>query len=187
MVATVTSTPTPTTTITTVHTQTQQNGNGAANGTPRRADTNNQEKEQEVEEEEDKTRVWAIWTRNYGTDAASNPAKNTLYILRLVIDPPSSPSFSPSSPDLQLAFDAVLHSALDTARAWNCGAVHLWNPTPIARDLISRSGVTHSYVHRDVDSIPSMMWYGPEGEGRENDGEGKGAVDWIANEKYCWC
>ncbi|KAI3322114.1 hypothetical protein HD806DRAFT_523507 [Xylariaceae sp. AK1471] len=125
---------------------------------------------------QEKTRMWAVWARNYGADAATNPAKNTLYILRLVIS-----SSSPSSiPDLQLAFNAILHSALDTARTWNCGAVHLWNPTPLTQDLISKADIAHSYVHRDVDSIPSMMWYGPKDEQ-------KGAVDWIANEKYCWC
>ncbi|KAJ8121136.1 hypothetical protein ONZ43_g2337 [Nemania bipapillata] len=74
-----------------------------------------------------------------------------------------------------------MHGALDAARAWHCGAVHLWNPTLDVRGLIARCGLAHKFVDREVDSIPSMMWYGPE------KAAGKNAVDWIANEKYCWC
>ncbi|KAI0872934.1 hypothetical protein GGS24DRAFT_413742 [Hypoxylon argillaceum] len=141
-------------------------------------------------EEKKKTRMWAVWTRNYGADAASNAAKNTLYILRIVIennnynDTTAAAAASTLDPEAhQLAFDAIMHSALDAARAWHCGAVHLWNPTLAVRGLIARCGLAHKFVDREVDSIPSLMWYGPKDE-RE---EGKAAVDWIANEKYCWC
>ncbi|KAI1310430.1 hypothetical protein F5Y03DRAFT_382680 [Xylaria venustula] len=149
------------------------------------------------EEKEKRTRMWAIWTRNYGADAASNAAKNTLYILRLVIDDDSSGNDGTSSSSsssaaaaadpkaLQLAFDAILHGALDAARAWNCGSVHLWNPTSAVRDLIAGSKVAHKFVDRETDSIPSMMWYGP-GENK-NKNENEDAVEWVANEKYCWC
>ncbi|KAI1279999.1 hypothetical protein F5Y07DRAFT_20366 [Xylaria sp. FL0933] len=157
------------------------------------------------------TRMWAIWTRNYGAEAASNTAKNTLYILRLVIDNNGSaettPSATPSSSAaaaaaaaaadpkaLQLAFDAILHGALDAARAWNCGTVHLWNPTPAARELIAGSGVAHKFVNRELDSIPSLMWYGADDKKAEKKGEEgeeveeeEEEVDWLANEKYCWC
>ncbi|GAP92321.1 putative lysine acetyltransferase [Rosellinia necatrix] len=148
---------------------------------------------------ESRTRMWAVWTRNFGADAASNPAKNTLYILRLVIDDDddnnddcgNSVGGAARDPKaLQLAFDAIMHSALDAARAWHCGAVHLWNPTPAVRRLVAGSGLAHRFVDREVDSIPSMMWYGPGGGGGGDGGSksGKGqAVDWIANEKYCWC
>ncbi|KAI1181904.1 hypothetical protein F5B17DRAFT_231473 [Nemania serpens] len=155
-------------------------------------------------EGEGKTRMWAIWMRNYGEGAASDPAKNTLYILRLVIDENSISSPSPSpSPDpkaLQLAFDAIMHSAMDAARAWHCGSVHLWNPTPVVRGLIAGSGLAHKLVDREVDSIPSMMWYASDNGTKnknknknKNEGEGEGegeemeVVDWVANEKYCWC
>ena len=146
---------------------------------------------EDEEEKADKTRMWAIWTRNYGADAAANAAKNTLYILRLVIDNNNNNNnnrnASSSSPDpkaLQLAFDAILHGALDAARAWNCGTVHLWNPTPAVKDLIVASGVAHRFVDRQMDSIPSLRWYAP-GEGGKRVTEDM--VDWIANEKYCWC
>ncbi len=142
-------------------------------------------------EEGKKTRMWAIWTRNYGTDAASNTAKNTLYILRLVIDNNNNSNngggSTASDPKaLQLAFDAILHGALDAARAWHCGTVHLWNPTPAVAELIAGSGVAHRFVDREVDSIPSMMWYGAD-ENKNNREEKEEVVDWIANEKYCWC
>ncbi|KAI0193417.1 hypothetical protein EV127DRAFT_16960 [Xylaria flabelliformis] len=155
----------------------------AHNGT-----TEDDHSREEEEGEEAKTRMWAIWTRNFGgADAASNPEKNTLYILRLVIDDnnnstsSSSSSPSPSSADrkaLQLAFDSIMQSALDAARPWSCGTVHLWNPTPVVRELITGSAIAHKFVDREVDSIPSMMWYGAE----EDE-----PIDWIANEKYCWC
>ncbi|KAI1163722.1 hypothetical protein F5B18DRAFT_671998 [Nemania serpens] len=152
-----------------------------------------------------KTRMWAIWMRNYGEGAASNPAKNTLYILRLVIDNTTTATSSSSSSNeggisvpsadpkaLQLAFDAIMHSAIDAARAWHCGSVHLWNPTPVVRGLIAGSGLAHKFVDREVDSIPSMMWYVSDDEiGNEDERMGKGngreVVDWVANEKYCWC
>ncbi|GAW19893.1 hypothetical protein ANO14919_093860 [Xylariales sp. No.14919] len=126
-------------------------------------------------------RMWAIWTRNYGVDAAFDASKNTLYILRLVIEGNGN---SPPEPGvLQLAFNAILHSALDAARTWHCGTVNLWNPTATVRGLIAASAVTHRFVDREVDSIPSMMWNGPDGA----EDEKEEAVDWIANEKYCWC
>ncbi|KAH8163663.1 hypothetical protein CIB48_g4596 [Xylaria polymorpha] len=143
---------------------------------------------------EAKTRMWAIWTRNYGADGASDPEKNTLYILRLVIDDDNN-STGTSSPDrrkaLQLAFDAVMQSALDAARPWSCGTVHLWNPTPVVQELIAASAIAHKFVDRELDSIPSMMWYGAtaadDDDGDDDKEEKEPVVDWIANEKYCWC
>ncbi|KAI0515316.1 hypothetical protein F5B22DRAFT_198246 [Xylaria bambusicola] len=132
-------------------------------------------------EKANKARIWAIWTRNYGSDAATNAAKNTLYILRLVIDT-NDTSSDPKA--LQLAFDAILSGAMDAARSWNCGTVHLWNPTPVVKDLIAASGVAHRFVDRQMDSIPSMRWYASDESGEKVTED---AVDWIANEKYCWC
>ncbi|KAI1266081.1 hypothetical protein F5Y18DRAFT_36571 [Xylariaceae sp. FL1019] len=123
------------------------------------------------------TRVWAIWARNYGSDAATKSENNTLYILRFVIMRPRG-STEPDSKALQLAFNAILHSALDTARTWHCGKVNLWNPSSQVKALAAGSGVKHHFVDREMESISSMMWYGPE---KESD------VDWFANEKFCWC
>ncbi|KAI1821644.1 hypothetical protein F4861DRAFT_446083 [Xylaria intraflava] len=125
-----------------------------------------------------RARMWAVWTRKYSVDASGDAAKNTLYILRFVIVDDDADGKDDDAGARQLAFDAILRAALDAARSWHCGAVHFWNPSTLVRGLAASSGVPHAFVHRDVDSIPSMMWYGP-GPSDE--------VDWVANEKYCWC
>ncbi|KAL7628997.1 hypothetical protein AAE478_000515 [Parahypoxylon ruwenzoriense] len=136
-------------------------------------------------------RVWAIWTRNYhgSSGGASNPAdnadKNTLYILRLVIDNGDEPGAGEAgkaeeevNPHLLAAFTAVLRAAQREAAAWHVGKMDMWNPSATVRSLIKRSGLPHRWVDRDTDSIPSMMWYG-DAAGTD--------VEWVANEKYCWC
>ena len=60
-----------------------------------------------------------------------------------------------------------------------------YTPTPAARRLIERSGQEHRWVDREVDSIPSLMWYG-DGEEREKVKEDE-EIEWVANEKFCWC
>lgn len=117
-------------------------------------------------------RVWVVWTRNYHDEPAET-GKNKLYILRLVFeDPQAGPD------DLLGPFAAVMRRAHEFARQWNLGKIDLWNPTPQAAELVKRSGLESELVEREQDSIPSLMWYG---EGSVDD------VDWVANEKYCWC
>ncbi|KAI0175838.1 hypothetical protein GGR52DRAFT_538341 [Hypoxylon sp. FL1284] len=131
--------------------------------------------------EDDGRRVWGVWARNYGgvSAAAPDPAlcvdKNTLYILRLVVE---SDEDEKDEEETAAAFAAVMRAALREARAWHLGKVHLWNPSPAVRRLVDRCGLRHAWADRDTDSIPSMMWYGGE-DARE--------VEWVANEKYCWC
>ncbi|KAI0890274.1 uncharacterized protein GGS22DRAFT_11304 [Annulohypoxylon maeteangense] len=125
-------------------------------------------------------RVWAVWSRNYyggSGKPTDNVEKNTLYILRLVIESEASEGEKPSE-DVVEGFTAVLRTALHEAAIWNLGKVDLWNPSPLVKTLIERSGVQHRPVERDVDSIPSMMWYGDEKISE---------IEWVANEKYCWC
>ncbi|KAI1143110.1 hypothetical protein F5Y05DRAFT_142975 [Hypoxylon sp. FL0543] len=125
-------------------------------------------------------RVWAIWSRNYhGSTPAETVDKNTLYILRLVIEPDAAPAEGqPPSADVQEAFAAVVHAALREAAKWHLGKIDLWNPSRAARLLLENCGLDHRWVDREEESIPSMMWYGNE-DIRD--------VDWIASEKYCWC
>ena len=63
---------------------------------------------------------------------------------------------------------------------WGLAKVDLWNPNPLVRGLLAdiAGDAPHEWVERDVDSIPSLMWYG---------GEAEEDVEWVANEKYCWC
>ncbi|KAI2636075.1 hypothetical protein GGS21DRAFT_64020 [Xylaria nigripes] len=123
--------------------------------------------------DKDKTRMWAIWTRPLMVGADDDAAKNTLYFMRFVIE--KTPADRQA---LQLGFNAILQAALDAARTWHCGTVRIWNPDAQTKELIDGSGVPHSYVHRDMSSIPSMMWYGSEADEK---------VDWIANDRSCWC
>ncbi|KAI8962319.1 hypothetical protein F5Y11DRAFT_195758 [Daldinia sp. FL1419] len=130
----------------------------------------------------DGRRVWAVWSRNYhgGSGApADHVDKNTLYILRLVIESEQSESENETpSEDIRQAFNAVIQAALREAKRWHLGKVDLWNPSPVAKKLIDGSGLRHRWVERDADSIPSMMWYGDEDVRN---------IEWVANEKYCWC
>lgn len=117
-------------------------------------------------------RVWAIWTRNYrgvGDDAD----KNTMYILRLVVEDDSVPQ-----EELSASLAAVMHKAQTEAKQWRLGKIELWNPTPTMDALIKKSGLEHDVIERQKDSIPSLMWHG-ENETSE--------VVWVANEKFCWC
>ncbi|KAI1656772.1 hypothetical protein F4813DRAFT_125281 [Daldinia decipiens] len=127
-------------------------------------------------------RVWAVWSRNYyGSSGApaDNVDKNTLYILRLVIEPESTEAGNETpSEDVGEAFGAVVQAALREASRWHLGKVDLWNPSPTVKKLIGSSRLQHRWVERDEDSIPSMMWYGDEDVRN---------VEWVANEKYCWC
>ncbi|KAI0834117.1 hypothetical protein F5Y06DRAFT_300997 [Hypoxylon sp. FL0890] len=125
-------------------------------------------------------RIWAIWTRNYyGSDPTKTVDKNTLYILRLVIEPDAEPTEGqPPSADVQEAFAVVIQAALREAAKWHLGKIDLWNPTSTTKLLLETSGLEHRWVEREEESIPSIMWYGNE-DIRD--------VDWIASEKYCWC
>jgi hypothetical protein len=117
-------------------------------------------------------RVWAIWTRNYSGDG-DDAEKNTMYILRLVVEDDTTPE-----EELTSSFATVIHKAQEDARQWRLGKIELWNPTPVLDALIEKSGLGHDVVERQKDSIPSLMWH------RESDA---GQVDWVANEKFCWC
>ncbi|KAI1640087.1 hypothetical protein F4809DRAFT_560674 [Biscogniauxia mediterranea] len=140
-------------------------------------------------------RVWAVWSRSYhGKDpdpATEAGRKNTLYILRLAIDAGEGEgegdedAIIGNDDELAAAFRAVLRAAVREARAWRLAKIDMWNPTPAARRLVERSGRAHRWVDREVDSIPSLMWYG-DGEEREKVREDE-EIEWVANEKFCWC
>lgn len=117
------------------------------------------------------SRIWAVWIRNYAGDA-TRIEKNTLYILRLVVEDDTAPL-----EDLTASFAAILRKAQAEAMQWRLGKIELWNPTPVIKSLVETSGVEHKWVERETDSIPSLMWYG-EGDAS--------TIDWVANEKFCW-
>jgi hypothetical protein len=117
------------------------------------------------------SRIWAVWMRNYA-GGATEIKKNTLYILRLVVEDDTAPH-----KDLTASFVAILRKAQAEAVQWKLGKIELWNPTPVIKSLVETSEVEHKWVDREKDSIPSLMWYG------ESDAS---QIDWVANEKFCW-
>lgn len=135
-------------------------------------------------------RIWAIWTRSYYSPLGPN-SDNTLHILRLVIEDELAPSsFSkltggPSYDEgiLQTKagqLKAILEVAKSEAKDWATRHVELWNPSDYVKMLVDRTGLEHSKVEREKESIASLMWYG-EGKGGAND------IVWLSNEKYGWC
>ncbi len=149
-------------------------------------------------------RVWAVWARNYqAAPEAGGRAHNTLYILRLVVEgmdedeeegkgrAEGGEGEDEGGEELAEALAVVIDAARAEAARWGFGKVDLWNPTPLVRRLLDRKGagaaaaggMPCAWVDRDKDSIPSLMWYG-DGDG---DGDGEAEVEWLANEKYCWC
>lgn len=117
-------------------------------------------------------RVWAVWSRNF-YNAGDVADKNTMYILRLVLEDETAPRG-----ELAAAFAAVMHQAQAEARLARIGKIELWNPTPAQDALIKASGLDHDVAERQTDSIPSLMWFG--------EGADAARVRWVANEKYCW-
>jgi hypothetical protein len=73
-----------------------------------------------------------------------------------------------------------LEIAQAEAKEWQLGHVELWNPTNILKQIVKETGLEHSEVEREEESIASLMWYG-EGSGNSAD------IEWVGNEKYGWC
>ncbi|OBT65854.1 hypothetical protein VE03_05451 [Pseudogymnoascus sp. 23342-1-I1] len=118
-------------------------------------------------------RVWAVWTRGfYGKK--DEAAKNTLYILRLVVEAEMRGE-KVDEGVLAGQLEDVVGVARGEAREWGCGRVEVWNPSATVCGALEKVGGTR--VEREKEGIASVMWYGKEGE----------EVEWLANEKYAWC
>ncbi|PMD35768.1 hypothetical protein L207DRAFT_515531 [Hyaloscypha variabilis F] len=119
------------------------------------------------------SRVWAICTR-----AFYGPLKpesgNTLHILRLVVEDEADVEANAAK------LRGILEIAQAEAKEWQLGHVELWNPTKIVKQMVKETGLEHSEVEREEESIASLMWYG-EGSGTSAD------IEWVGNEKYGWC
>ncbi|KAH7630991.1 hypothetical protein B0T09DRAFT_127831 [Sordaria sp. MPI-SDFR-AT-0083] len=141
-------------------------------------------------------RVWAVWTRSYYRGLESESIEgNHMHILRFVMegveDLGDEDSLKTVTEDpetekyLVEAFRAIMQVAQREAAEWRVEDVQMWNPSPLVSRLIEKAKIEggYAYVERDMDSIPSLMWYGAEGMegGRTED------VEWVANEKYGWC
>lgn len=120
-------------------------------------------------------RIWVIWRRRH-SGTRSEPEKNTLYILRFVIEDEDDVV---SDEELAQALEVILTAARREAAAWACGAVHMWNPDPRVQRLAQGNPKLEAkLVDRETSSIASLKWFG---NGTVDD------VEWVANEKFAWC
>lgn len=119
------------------------------------------------------SRVWAIWTRVFYGPLKPNSG-NTLHILRLVIEDETDVEANAAK------LKGILEIAQAEAKEWQLGHVELWNPTEVLKQIVMGTGLEHSEVEREEESIASLMWYG-EGSGTSDD------IHWFGNEKYGWC
>lgn len=74
------------------------------------------------------------------------------------------------------AITALFKMAEQEAAKWNMADVEIWNPTAVTIESARAIEPDAEIVHRDVESIASLMWYG-----------NKTKVEWLGNEKYGWC
>lgn len=131
------------------------------------------------------TRVWCYWTRIW-----TNPQehdRNTLHILRLVIEDESFSDFAPASTDsatelqdspITMAVAALFAAAQAEAARWDMKEVQIWNPTSTTLAAAQILDPKASVVDRESESIVSLRWYG---EGSHED------VELMCNEKVNWC
>lgn len=118
-------------------------------------------------------RIWSIWTRGYygGLDKIEG---NTFHILRFVVENEDDAAEEYVSE----GFREIMQIAQHEAKEWRSFDIQMWNPSPLLQRAATKSGLEHSLVHREKESIASLMWYGAEPTEM---------VDWVANEKFAWC
>ncbi|RVD84113.1 uncharacterized protein DFL_005881 [Arthrobotrys flagrans] len=118
--------------------------------------------------------VWAIWTHDF--------AEKKLVFLRL-----HTPTVTSSNESTILdALKHVVIAAANEAEAWGFKEIISWNPDDITETAVkSVFGTEAGYdlVHREMDSIASLMWYDKDGS-EETEPEG---IEWCVNEKFAWC
>lgn len=121
-------------------------------------------------------RIWAIWTHRFYGDPESAASGNTLYVLRLVVQNQAT-----TSRERQVEYmNAILQAAQDEAARWKLQRVLMWDPSPLALEMVKETGIQHRRVERQYEGIASLLWYG-EGSGKEDE------LEWLGNEKYGWC
>ncbi|KAF2018742.1 hypothetical protein BU24DRAFT_104107 [Aaosphaeria arxii CBS 175.79] len=123
-------------------------------------------------------RVWCYWTRMWYNSNASEAKGNTLHILRVVIEDQESQA---PTEETVAALASLLSMAQHQAEEWKAEEVEAWNPSPALVQAAQRLDSSAKLIHRDRESIASLMWY-PEHEGPISE-----KIDWVGNEKYGWC
>jgi hypothetical protein len=134
-------------------------------------------------------RIWAIWTHRYYGHPDGESPDNVLYILRLVIENQELSNGAPSGMPEGLKvlaykeqiehLKAVLEVAQNAAAEWRLDQINLWDPSPVIQRMIAETGIEHSLVEREEESIASGLWY-------DENGCADVAPLWINNEHYAW-
>jgi hypothetical protein len=133
-------------------------------------------------------RVWCYWSRVWYNPNPNAVEDNTLHILRLVVEDKGLFNWERASNDQDMsayipAIAALFKLAQQEAQEWNMTDVEIWNPTDATVKAAQAIAPSAQVVHRDAESIASLMWYG----GRPKEGPVAEYVDWLGNEKYGWC
>lgn len=135
-------------------------------------------------------RVWCVWTRMWYNSDPKDSKGNTLHILRLVVEDPQYDDYAAASEDktaaakgsaVSAAIAALFAAAQVEAHKWNMGEVDIWNPTSTTLAAGRVLDPSVEVTHREKDSIASLRWYGEGSEDPVTD------IEWVGNEKYCWC
>ncbi|KAF3935546.1 hypothetical protein ABW19_dt0202293 [Dactylella cylindrospora] len=121
--------------------------------------------------------VWVIWTHDF--------SENKLVFLRLHSPPVNKENESA----VHNALRQILIAAAQEAAAWDFKETISWNPddatvTAVESIFGKESEGGFDVVHRETDSIASLMWYDREGGGEEVEPQG---IEWVVNEKFAWC
>lgn len=133
-------------------------------------------------------RVWCYFNRVWYNPDPNSTKDNTLHILRLVVEDKGAFNWEKASHDEDMeayipAIAALFKLARKEAKEWNMDDVEIWNPNEATVKAVKSLAPEAEVVHRDEESIASLMWYGE----RPNDGPVTEYIDWLANEKYGWC
>jgi len=133
-------------------------------------------------------RVWCYWTRMFYNEDPKCSEGNTLHILRLVVEEQGMFNWEKASAGQDMskyvpAITALFKMAQEQATEWNMAEVEAWNPTEATIQAVRAIYPSAKVVHRDQESIASLMWYGD----RPEKGSVGDFVDWLGNEKYGWC
>lgn len=118
-------------------------------------------------------RIWAVWTRGY-YGGLEKKEGNTFHILRFAVEDEDNADEA----YVAEGFRNIITVAQHEAREWLSFDIQMWNPSPLLKSAVAKSGLDYELVDREKESIASLMWYGEEPTT---------AVDWVANEKYAWC